>query len=185
MMATIKEQKFFKFIGIVAIHEDMFDVHLSMSEPLTERKNQTVFCVDNHWHYLEIIRQLTSFNPIDLKIASANEILSTPVEKVQTSILQRRHAQTEYQRSSPESFEYWMKTSAWVSVKTNDQGSVYHMRISKMNMPNMSFDFVKFNFNCKPGTKDKAGFVIRTITENFDVQNKIQLLNSKKQQGVR
>jgi hypothetical protein len=178
-MSTM-EQKFFKHVGIVSFHEEMFDIHLSMAEPLVERKNQTVFSVDNRWHYLELIRQLTSFNPIDLKIAAAKKILSTSVEENKADILSRKHAQMEFQKHSPESFEYWMKTSAWVSVKSNARGDVFHMRISTMEMPNMSFDFVKFDFSCKPGQNDKAGFAIRTITENFNEPHKIHALHHKK-----
>ena len=152
------QQQYFRHVGIVSFHEQMFDVHLSMTEPLVERKNQTVFRVDNCWHYLKLIRQLTSFNPIDFKIADAKKILLTPVEETRADISSRKHAQMEFKKHSPESFEFWMKTSAWVSVKSNARGDVFHIRISTMKMPNMSFDFVKFDFNCKPGQNDKAGF---------------------------
>lgn len=72
-----------------------FDIHQTLTLPA--RKNQTVFCI-------VLIRQLTAVNPltnpINFKLATAKEILSTQADEVKIDLLRHKDAQIEYQRHS-------------------------------------------------------------------------------------
>jgi hypothetical protein len=169
--------KFCKFVGFLPFHENMFDIHLSCDEPLAERKNQIVYVLDNYWRYLQLIQCLTSEKLPKNKIETANFIMSSELEAIEIHAHNEKHFQRLVQKHSPESFEFFNKKMVWVSV--NQKANVIHMRISNMQIPNMSFDGTKFALNCKPGYGSNSARVIRTVTEKFST-DLLKELNKKK-----